>query len=302
MAVDPLWQVTVDQRLDSEIGRAHIASAWPRPPAGAQCVQVLSGRAVSVDPADSWVVFVGAGAEPVASEVVGVAAGGAVLTACRDAFEVELPMHRCGVACLRRLDGHDMTWLTALSRRFAHAPVVVVTPLCPDAVAAMATLPGGAPPFVWAENVAVRLAQAVPEQVERDPVQQLVTIVRADLPMSPVVHSALRRLMKARPPVTGVRVLAEALAVPRETLYAHWRAAFGGGLTPKEFMEWVLILRALSSGGRTTVRMAAEVGVDKRTLERICGRRLGLTPVAARRRGVTPALGDSVERVSYLLA
>ena len=124
----------------------------------------------------------------------------AYATKCRDAFEAGLFIGRCGVACLSRREGDDLTWLSALRRRMPHAPAVVVTPLSPVAVAVMRTLPAVAPPVVWAEEVAVNLAPAMREEAARDAVQRLVTSVAAGLPMTPLVHSALRRLVHAQPP------------------------------------------------------------------------------------------------------
>lgn len=254
-----------------------------------------------MDPADSWVVFVGAGAECLASSVVGVATGGADATTCRDAFEQGLSMGCCGVACLRRLDGSDVAWLAALRRSTPHAPLVLVTPLVPDALALVGVLRAAAPPVVWEEEVATRLAPAVREEVAKDPLQRLVAVVSASMEGTPVVRHAMRVAVRTWPPITSVRLLAEALAVSRETLYAHWATCFSGRLRPKEFLEWVVLLRALTSDGRTPIRVAAEVGVDPRTLERLCHRRLGVTFPRARGDGVAPAALAFGERVSLLL-
>lgn len=254
-----------------------------------------------MDPADPLVVYVGAGAEAIAETSVAALGSDADLTLCRVSFEEALSTGSGGVACLREPTPEELAWLSSLRLRRPHAPLVLVTPLAPASLRANRALHAGGPPVVWAQEVLIGLAPTLSEEVGRDAVPRIAGLLRGKAVGTPVVAGALNRIVRASPPIGQVRTLAKSLKVARRTLYDHWAATFGSGLTPKEFLEWVVLLRALSSGETTPIRMAAAIGVDVRTLERLCHRRLGVTLARAREDGTAPAASAFGERVSRLL-
>lgn len=99
--------------------------------------------------------------------------------------------------------------------------------------------------------------------------------------LSPVLRAALVRAVQRRPPPVSVANLAAEVDRDRRTLWHHWTGAFpdDSDLTPKGFLDWVLLLRAVveQSGGRSWQRVAGELGVHTRTLRRIADRRLGIS-------------------------
>ena len=195
----------------------------------------------------------------------------------------------------------EAAWLSSLRLRLPHAPLVLVTPLAAAPWRALPALHAGGPPVVWAQEVLIGLAPTLGEEMGRDALRRIAGLLRGAAVRRPVVAGALHRVVRASPPIGQVRHLAKSLNVARETLYGHWAAAFGSGLTPKELLEWVVLLRALSSGETTPIRMGAVVGVDARTLERLCRRRLGVTLAKAREDGIAPVASAFGERVSRLL-
>ncbi len=98
--------------------------------------------------------------------------------------------------------------------------------------------------------------------------------------LSPTLVAALGRAALRRPPLTSVRDLAAEIDRDRRTLWHHWKESFdprGNDLTPKGFLDWVLVLRARAARteGRSWSDVARELGVHTRTLRRVAGRRLG---------------------------
>lgn len=254
-----------------------------------------------MDPADPLVVYVGAGAEAIAETSVAALGRDADVTTCRVSFEEALSTGSDGVACLREPTPEDVAWLWSLRLRRPQAPLVLVTPLVPASLRVIPALHAGGPPVVWAQEVLIGLAPTLSEEVGRDAVRRIAGLLRGAAAGTPVVARALSRMVSASPPINRVRHLARSLNVARRTLYDHWAAMFGSGVTPKEFLEWVLLLRALSSGETKPIRMAVAIGVDARTLERLCRRRLGVSLAEAREDGVAPAASAFGKRVSRLL-
>lgn len=254
-----------------------------------------------MDPADPLVVFVGTGAKAIAEASVAALGRDADVTTCRVSFEEALSTGSGGVVCLREPTPESVAWLSSLRLRRPHAPLVLVTPLVPVSLRVIPAPHAGTPPVVWAQEVLIGLVPTLSEEVGRDAVRRIAGLLLSAAEGTPVVARALNRMVQASPPINRVCHLANSLNVARETLYDHWAATFGSGVTPKEFLEWVLLLRALSSGETKPIRMAAAIGVDVRTLERLCRRRLGVSLAKAREDGIAPTASAFGEHVSRLL-
>lgn len=99
--------------------------------------------------------------------------------------------------------------------------------------------------------------------------------------LSPTLRTALQRAVRRRPPLISVADLAAEVGRDRRTLWHHWSGAYPepSELTPKGFLDWVLLLRAIvaRSGDESWGRVAGELGVHTRTLRRMADRRLGIS-------------------------
>lgn len=254
-----------------------------------------------MDTPSSPIVFVGIGATSVAEAVITALGGACRTVTTRGALESALTSRRCAVVCVARAVMDELSWVAGLQRRRPDVPVLLAAELSTSVASGLASFRGTLPEVVWAPEVPSRLRAAVSQTAARDIVATVLNELRDAVPMTPLVDQALRKAAKAWPPFASVGLLASALHVARGTLYEHWANAFGAGLTPKDMLEWVLLLRAISLPERTSDRVAATVGVDRRTLERMCQRRIGMRLAAARRLGVEAALGVLRNEASALL-
>jgi hypothetical protein len=195
----------------------------------------------------------------------------------------------------------ELNWVAGLRRRRPDVPVLLVLELSTSIASSLATFRGALPEVVWVPDVPSRLRATASQVVARDTVSRVLDELRDTVQVTPLVDQALRKAARAWPPFPSVGQLAAALHVTRGTLYEHWAVAFDAPLTPKAVLEWVLLLRAVSLPERTSGSMAATVGVDRRTLERMCERRMGMKLGAARRLGVEAVVGVLWNEVSPLL-
>jgi hypothetical protein len=85
-----------------------------------------------------------------------------------------------------------------------------------------------------------------------------------------VPRATIVSLCRTRGPMLRERTLATALGISRGRLWREWVGAFGGELRLKDFLDWVLLLRALSC--KTLDRSWADVSealqVHERTIDR----------------------------------
>ncbi|MBT8395858.1 MAG: hypothetical protein KJN92_02780 [Gemmatimonadetes bacterium] len=95
------------------------------------------------------------------------------------------------------------------------------------------------------------------------------------------IEPVVTRLFLNPKPPTKVQDLARSCFVDRRTLERKWIAAWSGSppLPLKALVDWALLLgaRDLSEAGIGPRRIAKELGIHKRTLDRIAGRLVGLS-------------------------
>lgn len=127
-----------------------------------------------------------------------------------------------------------------------------------------------------------KLDPGLSEALERWSYSRFVRIVEDELrvagELTRQLEAALRYALRRRPPVSSVRRWSEEVDVSRTTIYRHWRQSFGPAppLRPKEFLEWLVLLRgwrARQRGARWKT-VARRVSVSLRTLSRVCRRRM----------------------------
>lgn len=133
---------------------------------------------------------------------------------------------------------------------------------------------------IWTDELDDGLALALRRAEGDRRLHRIAVRLREASHLSPTLVAALGRAALRRPPLTSVRDLAAEVGRDRRTLWHHWRESFDAGasdLTPKGFLDWVLVLRARAAktDDRSWSDVAGELGVHTRTLRRVAGRRLG---------------------------
>jgi len=99
---------------------------------------------------------------------------------------------------------------------------------------------------------------------------------------SPVLREWLIHTLRVFPPLATVRESAVALGRTSSTIRRVWRSEVGGS-SPKEWLSWILLVRGirLRSSIGPWDRVAASLGITRRTLERTAHRLVGRTPALA---------------------
>lgn len=192
----------------------------------------------------------------------------------------------------KRLDRADLVVVAApdpdrdlFARMQAHkgrapsVPFILVTRRDPDALRRLTDL--SIEEVVWADELDEELFPALRRAEGERRFREYERRLRAARHLSPTLVAALARALRRRPPLASVRSLAAEVDRDRRTVWHHWREAYGekGDLTPKGFLDWVLLLRAAvaRTPGTTWRRVARDVGVHTRTLRRVADRRLDAT-------------------------
>lgn len=166
----------------------------------------------------------------------------------------------------------------ALKERGAAVPFLLITRRDPEALRHLKNVV--IEEVLWTDELGDELALALRRADGDRRLRRIDDRLREASRLPPTLVAALGRAALRRPPLTSVRDLAAEIDRDRRTLWHHWRESFDAGpsdLTPKGFLDWVLVLRARAAktGERSWSDVAAELGVHTRTLRRVAGRRLG---------------------------
>ena len=216
--------------------------------------------------------------------------------------EDTLRVRCCGIVCLRTLTDDVITWIRHLASRRAGCPIILVVPLSADSARLVAEDPAGSRYLIWLEEVPEQLADRVAAVAGLDPVAGILRCVARGLGEEPFVLNALKKMASTHPPIAAVLELSTRLGVTPNTLRYHWARTTGGDPTLKEFLEWVLLLRAADLAHLAPVSAAYRLDIHVRTLERMSDRRLGVTLAGMRRHGIDFVAGRFRERLGGLLA
>jgi hypothetical protein len=203
----------------------------------------------------------------------------------RDAFHRSVGFQRVGIVCMDSIRANDLAWLSSLVACGPESFIVLVTPLTKPTAEALASFRRTLPDIIWADDVPDRLCDRVRECSERGVGFDLIEYLSAKLDSSPLITNALQRISRAVPPITSVQALADSMGLDRRTLHTYWISDAPGGPTLKEVLDWVVLCRAAELSDRSLTALAFDLGVHRRTLERLVGRRLAMSAAAFRRAG-----------------
>lgn len=189
--------------------------------------------------------------------------------------------------------------IRALSRRDPDVPFVIVTRPDPEALRWLKGV--DVAEVVWIDELDAGLPLAL-QRIVAEPYFRELGVDFSESPrLSPVLGRALARAVRRRPPFPSVRALAAAVDRDRRTIWHHWRDAVGQrrDLTPKGFLDWILLLRAAVGGAVTTPwrLIARDLGIHARTLRRTAGRRLDVSLRGLRALGLDGVRGQFRRKV-----
>lgn len=168
--------------------------------------------------------------------------------------------------------------MEALKQREPAVPFVLVTRRDPESLRHLKNVV--IEEVLWTDELDDELALALRRADGDRRLRRIDARLRDATHLSPTLVAALGRAALRRPPLTSVRDLAAEVDRDRRTLWHHWKESFraeSSDLTPKGFLDWILVLRARAArtDDRSWGAVAGELGVHTRTLRRVAGRRLG---------------------------
>lgn len=207
-------------------------------------------------------------------------------------FRRSLHRAECAVIVAPTLQiGERLGRLAALRIMHPLLPIILVTRRAPEAAKSTSRL--RLEEIVWIGQVEDRLGPAVERARERLLRRRFADHVDPSERISPLLRKALVLACRAETPVVSVTALARRVDCDRRTLWLHWKRARPKEAHLKDFLSWLLLLRAvgLKTPGRSWRAVAEEIGVHTQTLRRLCRRVTGVTLSDARRRGKVWAAG-----------
>ncbi len=183
--------------------------------------------------------------------------------------EVEASASACIVVVVPGLRHPDVRYhLESVRTSAPDTPMVVVTTKDAENAQAIAGMP--VDEVVWETTIRDQLRPAVLRVLEQSYLAVVARNVLRQVSLGRDVRLAIAAACRSHPPLQSVDRLAMVCGVPRSTLNAAWSKAAPPTLTPKLFLRWVRLLRAVA--GKTAHRswesIAAELQVDVDTLAR----------------------------------
>lgn len=166
--------------------------------------------------------------------------------------------------------------LQALKDREPGVPLVVIVGRDPDTLRRLKDVV--VEEVVWVEEVEDDLLPALRRADSERRFHAVEERLRSATHLSPTLVAALVRAVRRRPPLTSVGTLAAEVERDRRTIWHHWQEGFRGDaeLTPKGFLDWILLLRACSikTDDNSWRTVADDLGVHTRTIRRVAERRI----------------------------
>jgi hypothetical protein len=132
---------------------------------------------------------------------------------------------------------------------------------------------------VWLQDLERDLPRAVRGAESRGVLQRVASEIERSQLSPPLLRSALAQACRSGQPVQSVHALAAIAGRDRRTLARLWRVSLSGtGFRLKDFLDWLLIVRALSRKHHRVswAAIATELGVHEHTLARAVHRLLGV--------------------------
>lgn len=177
------------------------------------------------------------------------------------------------------------------------APVVVITARTSGNTRALAALNSSA--VVYYDEVKTNLVPTIERIQSATYLRGVEARLRAAQDIAPQLRAALCHACQSADPIISVTSLAGRVRCDRSTLYRGWgRLGYDGEVTLDQFLDWVLLLRAIprKRAGQTWGSLARGLSVSERTLSRTAGRilHLGLRTIDANLFG---GVRDSFEEI-----
>ena len=211
--------------------------------------------------------------------VIGALTSQACVIRCRDfsEFELTVPLADCAIVALPWLrDARVASRLYTVRRRAPMVPIVILT--TKDADNALVAVELRVDALVWLGDIRAALASTVARTRDRTMLRAVGTQVQRAAKLPRVVRDSISQACRQGIALRSVAALAELAGVGRSRFGAEWQRAAPSGPTPKEFLDWLLLLSGCSrkSSAKSWAAVAREVGVDEDTLRRVSHRLTGV--------------------------
>jgi hypothetical protein len=126
-----------------------------------------------------------------------------------------------------------------------------------------------------------RLVDLVRDRLRAGPLDPIASLFEASLTLNPELKAAFSAMFRTFPPLRSVKALSNAIECDRRRLASWWRAYVSPrtGLRLKDALGAVLVFHAirLRRSHENWSVVAAQIGIDPRTLARISSRVFGAT-------------------------
>lgn len=188
--------------------------------------------------------------------------------------------HRRGAYTVLQTDALRLGSVSAsLARELpgGEVPVVVVTGRTSENMRALASLNTSA--VVYYDEVKTSLVTTLERIQSAAYLREVETRLRTAPGLVPQLRSALCHACQSADPIISVTSLARRVCCDRSTLYRGWGRLWNDGeMTLDQFLDWVLLLRAVprKRTGQTWGGVARGLSVSERTLSRTMQRILHL--------------------------
>ena len=200
-------------------------------------------------------------------------------TGSRALFEQIVRDACCAIVVLPDLGQPSLLpWVQSLHGAHPHLGWIVLTRFAPDNVAELLQL-RFQPHLVWLAHAEKTLGPAVTNILQSGGLGCLSRTIRDSQGIPPELRDALTRaLLLGRPPRT-VAGLGRGVGLKERRVRYLWSLHFTHTSSPREFIDWVLLARALRLRmiGETWSQVAAKLSTKEDTLRAVCARRVGLS-------------------------
>lgn len=180
------------------------------------------------------------------------------------------------IACMDR--GSRAAWaeLERTRRRILPGRFVVVATLAGESVTFLAGLPQLLRCTVWDDQLPAGLFRRL-EAMQEHLLCRVARWITGAPDTSAVMRGVIRQVWGAQVPPTSVGRLAKLAGVGGSTLRHHVQMRFGGKTTPKQLIDWGLVVHASQlCQDRSVSNVGFRLGVHPRTLQRASVRTLGV--------------------------
>jgi hypothetical protein len=181
----------------------------------------------------------------------------------------------CLIIHLEPLHSETLGNFCLLKARLALLPVVAIAEHQPTVAIALRDVV--IEELIWTQNVSQQLQPSVQHALSKARFNRIATAVRANIHLTHVTRDFLTTALLARKPFRTIEDVAVALGVNSKTIHNHWHESGVADLSPKNFLDWIILLRAdaLRASGLSWSAVTSRTGVHQHTLARAARRLTG---------------------------